>query len=91
MWFLHTTGLLRHQGSQKKKIEGQTRSPKPKISKIYSFFPWFGSFGVSLIGKAIDLSLKAITATVEPYVGQMCNLVLWIQFLFFLLFQYQQG
>ena len=50
---------------------------------MYNFFPWFGSFEVSLIGKAIDLSLKTITATAEPYVGQMCNLVSWTQFFFF--------
>ena len=32
------------------------------------------------MGEAIDLSLKAIEATVEPYIGLTCNLVLWIQF-----------
>ena len=53
----------------KKIFEGQIQSPKPKISKLYNFFSWFGSFGVNLTGKAIDLSLKAIKAIVEPYVG----------------------
>ena len=43
------------------------------------------------MGKAIDLSLKAMKVTVEPYIGQACNLVLWIQFFLILLFQYQQG
>jgi hypothetical protein len=27
------------------------------------------------MGKAIDLSLKAIKVTVEPYIGQTCNLI----------------
>ena len=32
------------------------------------------------MGKAINLSLKAIKATVEPYIGQTCTLVSWIRF-----------
>ena len=39
--------------------------------------------------KAIDLSLKAIKVTVEPYVGQTC--ITWFRgydFFFILLFQY---
>ena len=43
------------------------------------------------MGKAIDLSLKAIKVTVEPYIGQTCNLVWWIQFFLILPLQYQQG
>ena len=97
IWFLHTTGLLKHQRPQKNKkksekiFEGQTQRPKPKISKFYNFFPSFGSFGVNLMGKAIDLSLKAIKVTVEPYIGQTGNLVWWIRFFLILPFQYQQG
>ena len=30
--------------------------------------------------KTIDLSLKAIKVIVEPYIGQTCNLVWWLQF-----------
>ena len=43
------------------------------------------------MGKAIDLSLKAIKVTVEPYIGQTGNLVWWILFFLILPFQYQQG
>ena len=43
------------------------------------------------MGKAIDLSLKAIKVTVEPYIGQTGNLVWWIRFFLILPFQYQQG
>jgi hypothetical protein len=35
------------------------------------------------MGKAIDLSLKAIKVTVESYVGQTSNLVSWIRFFLF--------
>ena len=60
-------------------------------SQFYNFFPSFGSFGVNLLGKAIDLSLKAIKVTVEPYIAQTGNLVWWIQFFLILPFQFQQG
>ena len=95
--FLHTTGLLKNERPQKNKkkakkfFEGKTQRPKPKISKFYNFFPSFGSFGVNLMGKAIDLSLKAIEVTVEPYIGQTGNLIWWIRFFLILPFQYQQG
>ena len=64
---------------------------KSKTQNFIKFFPWFGSFGVNLIGKAINLSLKAIKVRVESYVGQTGNLVSWIQFFLVWLFQYQQG
>ena len=66
----------------KKRPNPKSQSPKPKISKFYNFFPWFGSFGVNLIGKAIDLSLKVIKATVKPYIVQTCNLFRGYVFLF---------
>ena len=67
MWFLHTSRLLRHQWSQKnqkrlKKIfEGQGHNEKFDFLTILS--PWLGSYGVNLMGKAVDLSLKAIKVT----------------------------
>ena len=94
---MHNAGLLKNQRPQKNKkkaeknFEGQTQRRKPKISKFYHFFPSFGSFVVNLMGKAIDLSLKAIKVTVEPYIGQTGNLVWWIRFFLILPFQYQQG
>ena len=43
IWFMHTTGLFRHQLSQKnlkrtKKFWRSNKSPKPKISKFYVIF-----------------------------------------------------
>ena len=80
IWFLHTTDFLNIKDLKKIKksenfFEGQTQRPKAKITKFYDFFPSFGSFGVNLVGKAIDLSLKAINVTVEPYIRQTGNLV----------------
>ena len=36
--------------------------PRPQWKNwfFYYFFPWLGSYGVNLMGKAIDLSLKVI-------------------------------
>ena len=92
--FLHTTGLLRHQGPQtnkntKKVFEVRNKGYNSKFTKVLNFSPWFGS--VYIMEKAIDSSLKSIKATIEPYIGQTCNLVSWIWFVLILLFQYQKG
>ena len=44
----------------KKIFEDQTQSPKPKISKCYNFFPWFGSFGVNDFKILICHCLKGV-------------------------------
>ena len=43
------------------------------------------------MGKAIDLSLKAIKVIVEPHIGQTCDLVWWIRLFLILPLQCQQG
>ena len=61
-------------------FEGQTQSPKPKISKFYNFFSSYGSYGVILVGKTIDLSLKAIKTIGGPDIGQLSKVSrrMWI-------------
>ena len=49
-----------------KKNEGQTQSPKPKISKFYDFFSLYESFEVILVRKAINYSLNAIKTIERP-------------------------
>ena len=46
-----------------------------KFDFFIIFFLLFGSFGVNLMGKAFNLSLKAIKATERPDIGQICNLL----------------
>ena len=55
----------------KKIFEGQTQRPKPKISKFYNFLSLYRAYEVILVGKAIDLSLKAIKTIERPDIGQL--------------------
>ena len=85
--FLDTKDLKKTFKGQKN-FEGQNQSPKPKISKFHNFFSWYGSYGVILVGKAINLSWKAIE---RPYIGQLAKVRrrMWINVIS--LFQCWQG
>ena len=68
--FLDTKDLKKTSKGQKKIWRPNPKS-KPKISKFYNFFSWYGSYGVILVGKAINLSLKAIKTLGGPDIGQL--------------------
>ena len=90
-WTCYTPNISKKTSKAKKNFEGQTQSPKPKISKFHNFFSWYGSYGVILIGKAIDSSWKAIKTIERPYIGQLAKVRrrMWINVIS--LFQCWQG
>ena len=71
-----------------KKFEGQDQGRNEKIDFFYYFFPWWGSYGVNLMGKATDLSLKVIKVTKRPYISQIRNLPSGTRIIVIFVFQY---
>ena len=81
IYFLHTSRLFKHHRPPENIKKGRNfflgkiKNHDSKILFLYHFFLLFRSFGVNLMGKAINLSLKAIKATERPDIGQICNLL----------------
>ena len=80
IWLLYITGLIRHQGSQKKwkrtmkvmKVKSKARYYQN--SKFHTFFIYLGSFGDDWLEINFDLNFKVLKAKKATMIGQNSKL-----------------